>query len=110
MALLKALQFFSCSGERFSSFLIRSILASLLETICSAVSCGAPAWVSTCGCLAPLPALAAFDLDASDLAASDLEASDLEASDFAVSDFAASDLADPDFAASFVSCFAGGCP
>src|SRR4030095_6981453 len=98
MALLKAFQCFSCSGVRFSSFLIRSILASLLATICSAVSCGAPAWVSTCGCLAPLPALAVFDFEASGLL-SDLALSDLTLSDLAVSDLAASDLGASDLAA-----------
>src|SRR3954454_23340320 len=40
------------------------MLASLLETICSAVSCGAPAWVSTaaccCCCLAAFAALLPF--------------------------------------------------
>ncbi len=44
---------------RLSSALIRSMFASLLATICSAVSCGSPSWVST-ACLAPLPALPAF--------------------------------------------------
>src|SRR3569833_1639126 len=57
-------QNFSCSGVRFSSFLIRSILASLLLTICSAVICGAPGWVRTAGCcdccLAVLVALLPF--------------------------------------------------
>src|SRR5438552_7697584 len=95
MALLKPFQCFSCSGVRLSSFLMRSILASLLVTICSAVSCGAPVCVSTAVCFCPFAALADFDLDASDLEPSDLEPSDLEPSDLAVS-----------FAA---SCFAAGC-
>src|SRR6185437_12804376 len=50
MALLKPDQFFACTGVRFNSALIRSILASLLATICSAVNCGAPCWVSTADC------------------------------------------------------------
>src|SRR2546421_12994659 len=95
MALLKPFQCFSCSGVRLSSFLMRSILASLLVTICSAVSCGAPVCVSTAVCFCPLAALADFDLDASDLEPSDLELSDLEPSDLAVS--------------SAASCFAAGC-
>src|ERR1700736_584704 len=60
MALEKPDQFFSCSGVRFNSVLTRSILASLLATICSAVSCGAPSWVSTACCCVPLAALLAF--------------------------------------------------
>src|ERR1700736_828420 len=59
MALLKPAQFFSCSGVSFNSFLIRSMLASLLATICSAVSCGSPGWGRT-ACLVTLPALPAF--------------------------------------------------
>src|SRR2546423_13676089 len=100
MALLKPFQCFSCSGVRLSSFLMRSILASLLVTICSAVSCGAPVCVSTAVCFCPFAALADFDLDASDLEPSDLELSDLELSDLEPSDLAVS------FAA---SCFAAGC-
>src|SRR5579871_2672268 len=60
MALEKLAQYFSCSGVRLSSVLIRSILASLLLTICSAVSCGAPSCVSTWTGLPPFVAAAVF--------------------------------------------------
>src|ERR1700761_4915356 len=59
MALEKLDQFFSWSAVRFNSVLIRSISASLLATICSAVSFGAPAWVNT---WTGLPSFAAFEL------------------------------------------------
>ncbi len=49
-------------GVSFKSFLIRSMFASLLATICSAVSCGSPV-ESARPCLVallPLPAFAVF--------------------------------------------------
>src|ERR1700709_774367 len=65
MALLKAVQCFSCSGVSFSSVLMRSIYASLLATICSAVNWGSAACAAGWAALpfavfAPLAGLACF--------------------------------------------------